>query len=271
MPLIYPTGVTTFSDNPRGVPIIGYKNQVTTTNVAPTTEADGYPITNVANPATHQFWKAGQNLTGGEIIDITGLSGTINYVGIAGHNFGSAGIGFYIETIGVSPTIPLLDPDYVTVFDDSPLIARFTAGTYSGIRMFLNSTSAIPQMAVLYIGQLLALERGIKVDVTHVPITFGRRSNVVNGMSETGNFLGRVVLGDYRQSKAEFFGFTPTFYRNSMDAFIDAAREKPFFWAWAPEDYPHETGYVWLTNDAHPEVSPDHRRIAITLEMNGIG
>jgi hypothetical protein len=31
-----------------------------------------------------------------------------------------------------------------------------------------------------------------------------------------------------------------------------------------------ETGYVWLTDDAEPEVSPDHRRIALVLTMRGI-
>jgi hypothetical protein len=270
MPLILPTAGLSAADQPPGTPLIGYRNQVTTTNIAPSTEADGFPLINVANPATHLYWKSGSILTGGEIIDISGLSGTINYVGIAGHNFGSAGIGFYVETLGTSPIVPLLDANYLPVADDSPLIARFNPDTYGGLRIFLDTSSALAQMAVMYVGRLLVLERGIKVDVTHVPFTFGRRTRIVNGMSESGNFLGRIVLSESRASKAEFFGFTPTFYRQSVDPFLAAAEETPFFWSWAPTDYPNETGYSWLTADAEPEVSPDHRRIALTLEMAGI-
>ena len=127
-----------------------------------------------------------------------------------------------------------------------------------------------PQIAVIYCGQLLVLERGIKVDVTHIPIPFGRKTSIVNGMSESGNFLGRIVLGESRQSRAEFFGFTPEFYRASIDPFLDAAQENPFFWAWAPVDYPLDTGFAWLTSDVQPEVSPDHRRMALALDMVGI-
>lgn len=155
--------------------------------------------------------------------------------------------------------------------DDSPLIFRFEPTTVSQIIVtfvYLNGTP--PQAAVMYVGDLLVLERSIKVEVDHVPITYGRVTSVVNGMSETGNFLGRIVVGEHRQSKAEFAWFTPDFYREEIDPFVDAARSHPFFWAWYPSEYPAETGYVWLTKDAQPEVDPVTQRIALTLEMRGI-
>ena len=127
-----------------------------------------------------------------------------------------------------------------------------------------------PEAAVIYVGELLVLERSIKIDTGHVPITFGRRTNIVNGMSETGNFLGRIVLGEHRTSKAQFAWFTSAFYRSDIDEFLEAAQEAPFFWAWNPLEYPDETGYVWLINDAEPEVDPVTRRIALELEMRGV-
>jgi hypothetical protein len=260
------------SDNPVGVPLIGYDNVVTPAGLLATTESVGFPITNVANPATHLYWKGGIN-TGNEIITInTGSALPIDYIGIAGHNWGSAHIPVVIEDSGHSPPVTLVSSTLLP--DDTPTIFRFPQAVYSQFSMTLDLSAVpddgLPQLAVLYCGRLLVLERGIKIDVTHVPIPFGRRTRVVNGMSESGNFLGRIVLSESRQSVAEFFGFTPAFYRASIDPFLNAAQEAPFFWAWAPAEYPLETGFAWLINDAEPQVSPDHRRVALTLEMAGI-
>jgi hypothetical protein len=46
-------------DNPPGVPLIGYHNVVTASNITSTTAQTGFPITNVANPATHLIWQGG--------------------------------------------------------------------------------------------------------------------------------------------------------------------------------------------------------------------
>ncbi len=154
--------------------------------------------------------------------------------------------------------------------DDTPIIARFTPQALSRVRVRLQLNGIIPQAAVVYVGKLLVLERSITIGRGHVPINYGRRSTIVNGMSESGNFLGRIVLGEHRQSKAEFEWFTPDFYRSDIDTFLEAAQEFPFFWAWHPETYPTEVGYCWLTNNAEPEVDPVTQRVALTLEMRGV-
>lgn len=262
------------SEDPAGTPLIGYDNVVTAATVSSTTEdsSGNFPITNTANPATHLMWKGGVN-TGVEVVTIT-CSGTvtIDYVGIARHNLGSAQIPVTIYDASNSPRSVLVAETVLA--DDHPAIFRFTPGSYTSIQIEFDASyfadGDVPQIAVIYVGQLLVLERGIKVDVAHVPMLYGRKTNVVNGMSESGNFLGRVVLSESRVSKAEFAHFTPDFYRNSVDPFLDAAQEAPFFWAWAPGDYPLETGFAWLTADAQPQVSPDTLRVALMLTMAGI-
>jgi Concanavalin A-like lectin/glucanases superfamily len=157
------------------------------------------------------------------------------------------------------------------ITDNKPILFRWTPGVPMGfINLRIRPETAAPEIAVVYAGELLVLERSITIGRGHVPITYGRRTNIVNGMSETGNFLGRIVLCEYRESKAEFEWFTPAFYRSDIDAFLDFAQEAPFFWVWNPEEYPEEVGYVWLTNNAEPETDPVTRRIALTLEMRGI-
>lgn len=269
MGVMLPT-FTTIVDHPPGTPLIGYDNVVLPENLFSDTADIDHPITNVANPATHLFWRGGVDDGTESIIIQTGSTDLIDYVGIAGHNIGSSGSGIKLEDIEPSPNIPLLDPGFLYPDDDSPLILRFIPSDYATLKISIDVNSEAPRIAVIYVGKLLVLERGIKIDVTHVPITFGRRTSVVNGMSETGNFLGRIVLSESRKSRAEFFGFTPDFYRQQVDPFLDAARETPFFWSWAPTAYPLETGYSWLLSDAEPEVSPDHLRIGLMLDMAGI-
>jgi hypothetical protein len=71
-------------------------------------------------------------------------------------------------------------------------------------------------------------------DVAHTPIKYGRRTNVTNGMSESGNFLGRIVLGQMVETEVSLQNITPGWYRSYMDPFIEASRETPFFFAWRP-------------------------------------
>src|SRR5262245_189864 len=157
-----------------------------------------------------------------------------------------------------------------SVTNDTPILFRWAPTTIASVRIRMRPELVAPEIAVVYVGELLVLERSIKIDAEHVPVTYGRRTNIVSGMSESGNFLGRIVLGEYRQSKAEFSWFTPEFYRLKIDTFLAAAQENPFFWAWSPVEYPAEVGYVWLTNDAEPEVDPVTRRISLELDMRGV-
>ena len=271
MPYFAATGLA--ADVPAGVPLIGYNNIVTEANISALTSQTLFPVTNLANPATHLLWKGGVN-SGDEVITIASTGPTVNYLAVAGHNFYSAGI---IPTVENQAGTRLVSantsnsPDTSLLTDDSPIIFRWSAsGTHTSIKLRMRTVATQPQAAVIYAGTLLVLERSIAMGKGHVPINFGRRTAVVNGMSESGNFLGRIVTGEYRQSKAEFEWFTSAFYRASIDAFLIAAQEAPFFWAWAPTDYSTDVGYVWLTNNAEPEFDSATQRVALTLEMRGI-
>ena len=160
-----------------------------------------------------------------------------------------------------SPTVPA---------DDSPLMFRFDPASYYQVRLRMQAGSEPPEAAVVYIGELLVCERSIDVNVEHVPVTYGRRTHVVNGMSQSGEFLGRIVIGEHRATKAEFKWFQDTWWRTNFDPFLEAAQSIPFFWAWSPEEYPAECGYVWLTNDAEASVDTVTRRVHTELVMEGV-
>lgn len=254
-------------------PVIGYRNIVTISNVDADTEATGYPATNVANPATQPPWKA-TTTSGTEYLTVTtGTVDDIDYLAIAGHNFGTAQCTVSVEVcnnIASSPQTWTEVAGPLIPGDDAPLLFRWTADSYQGVRLKIVAGATAPQAAVLYVGKLLVLERSIKVDTDHTPITMGRVSKIATGRSENGKYLGRIVLGQWNESAAAFSYFTPSWFRSDFVPFIEASDETPFFFAWHPSEYPLEVGYVWLTDDPRPGVDPVTQRINCNLKYQGI-
>jgi hypothetical protein len=92
----------------------------------------------------------------------------------------------------------------------------------------------------------------------------------MNGMSETGNFLGRIVLSGARQTSFALKQIRQTWYRANMEPFLEAATGHPFFFAWKPTEFPGDVGYVTMSNDPQPSREFDTGRMALTLQMNGV-
>lgn len=249
-------------------PVIGYHNVVTSTTIVADTADVNHPASDLANPATHLYWLA-DDTTEQYITITTNYVDEIDYVGIAGHNFASAevpvSVGYFDNS---SPPVWIELVEEHQLENDGPVLFRFTAQSLSEVKIKLQSGSAAARAAAVYCGKLLTLER--KIYVGHTPMPHGRKNEILSGMSETGNFLGRNVLGSYRESTVPFSLISPGWYRDFMDDFLDAAKQIPFFFAWRPQTYPLEVGYVWLTEDPAPTPQGPHSLIAFDLKVRGI-
>lgn len=255
-------------------PVILWENLVTADNISADTETDDNPASNLGNPATHLFW---QGAVSSPAVDehLTILPGSVDPVdaiGIAAHNFGSAGIAVSVEYLDNT----LSPPDYVELIaefipaDDTPILLRFTKASYEQLRVKLAPGTEAPRAAAVSCGELLVMERGIEVDAPYVPINFGRRSEIVNGRSTAGNFLGRILLGRDTAGQASFRHLTNAFYRASVAPFVVASETLPFFFALKPTEYPNDVGYAWMTNDPQPEFDLQTGRVGISFEFEGV-
>lgn len=249
-------------------PIIGWDNITTPDNVTVTSAVTGYPVSNVTNPATHLKWKAPSTADHYFTI-VTGSRTDLDYVGIAKHNFGDAGIAVSLGYFIPGPTWVELVPEHIPA-DNSPIIMRFVQPLSSPyVQVKMRSVGATPaEVAVLYCGKLLVLPRKLYQGLT--PIKFGRNTKATNGKSESGNFLGRIVTQEFVQTKIPLSLISPTYYRNHIDDFLAACQEVPFFFSWRPETYPTEVGYCFMTNDPVPSNESPHGLISISLEMTGV-
>src|SRR5262245_31312193 len=92
-------------------PVIGYRNLVTPSNVSATTQAAGFPASNLANPSTNLRWQ-GQASEADQFITLAlNTIDQVDYIGIARHNLGSAQILVSIEALNPSSVfVPLIGP-----------------------------------------------------------------------------------------------------------------------------------------------------------------
>ncbi|QUS40571.1 discoidin domain-containing protein [Tardiphaga alba] len=246
-------------------PLVGWRNIVTTTNVAADTAAAGYPVSNLANPATAQGWRAANDSE--QYITVTlGTTEPIDYVGVARHNFGSGNIPVSIEINIDGNWVEAVEERMLA--DDSPVMFRFNPAVPSALRVRLQEGDAAPRAAVLYVGRLLVLER--KIWVGHTPLPDGIKANVANGRSQSGEFLGDIVLGEWRESVLPLSLISPDWHRLHMRPFLKVAKNTPFFFAWRPEMYPLEVGFCKVINDVAPVPVAPSNLLSFDLTLSGI-
>jgi hypothetical protein len=232
-------------------PRVGYHSIVTAANVAADEEADGYPVANLANPATYPraAWRG--TTTDLQYVTVVQAATGVDYVGIARHNLGSTGASVQLEGSddGMS-----WDPVSIEVSPgrDDVLMLVFEPAAYAQWRLAIQPGSAAPEIAVLYLGTLLTLQRNIYVG--HTPLVYGRNKSVVTGKSESGQFMGRTTRREFLTSDVSLKNLTPSWFRTYLDPFLDECQAgKPYFWAWRPGTYPLECGYAWI--EGRPDIS----------------
>lgn len=261
--LAYSLLATPPADYEPWLPIIGWQNLVTAANIEADDEDPDFPAVRLANPNTNELWLSTILTT--QYVTVTLESPEeIDYVAIARHNWGTAGITVSIEGYTTADGWVEIVEEFIPA-DDTPLICRFAAASYEAVRIKLQPDATEPLAGVVYVGALLVLEWGVQAG--HTPLPYGRERNIVAGRSESGEYLGRIQSGGARKSRAEIRNLSADFYRESVDPFF--AFGGPFFFAWDPQDHPTEVGYAWCVNDPVPVPELDGR-ISISLDMEAI-
>lgn len=252
-------------------PLIGYENLVTMINVEATSSEDNYPATNLANPATYAMWKATSAVA--QDLDFT-IDAECEYVGIARHNLGTQHIG--VTIYGATETDSDGNPDFDDTplveeqmpSNDAPLMFRFTRQSLLAVRVHLAAGDGAPQIAVVYVGNLLTLQR--RIYVGHTPITMGRQNRYQTSGSESGQYVGSILIAESRATSISMKNLTPDWYRTYFEPFLSTQKRTPFFFAWRPQDYPDEVGYVWMTTDPRPLNALSNGMMAVDMAVEGI-
>jgi len=264
------------SDYLAKLPVIGFAALGATPEV--TFAEDDLPVDNLSNSLTYLRW-ATNNVSDDCFIDVFDLDTDVgvNYVGFAVHDFE----GMSITVYGIPSDSP---NDPVTLFaeqeipNNDPLILEFQATyDFDHIRVKISGNNAGQDSrtaAIMHAGRLLRLSRGVKPDADNPVIVRNKKVDSLQGFSESGHYLGRMVRNEIKESKYEFAnvedGDVQAGGSVSLSFFLDQIVEYlPFFIAWAPDDYQHDVGYVWTTDAVAAVQNPITRRWSFTLNVRG--
>lgn len=247
-------------------PRIGWRNLVTSENVFSDEEAEDEPALNLGNPATYLLWR-GETLLEQAVSVALDTAQDVNYFAIAKHNLGSTGATLKFQSSSDASTwLDVTEPQVLS--SDNVHIHEFDSVFARYFRLLITPGSAPPAIAVWYVGEIFALQR--RIYVGHTPFPYGRNTTISNGRSESGQFLGRVMRREFLESNVSLDNLTPAWYRQQMEPFIQAARTRPFFWAWRPGSYPNETGFAWLTDDVKVSNQRANGYMQAAMSLQGV-
>ena len=272
MSVVVSPNVVLNPSNPDGIDgnngAVGWHNLVTAAGVVATSQVDGYPATNVANPLTFPSagWRATTSADQALTIDIP-IAEPIDYLAIAKHNLYDAQSRVSVDA-GVSAVFTPITPE-IMVGDNRALMFFFVQQNMDQIRLNLKMHALAPQVAVIYVGRILRLQR--RIYVGHTPMPFGTKTDVITGRSEGGDYLGSIVTGQTTQSEIAQQNLTPIWVREQLRPWlVQANRKVPFFWAWRPLTYPTETGFCWFLSDVVPKNSGPRDLMSFSGAIEGI-
>jgi hypothetical protein len=252
-------------------PVICWRNEITGIFFIGSQLA-AFPATNLLNPMTHLRWWSNPEVFAVEV-DFSLAGNNSNFVAFAVHNFAGQNIEIFAGKATDSPGGLTQVFARKAIPDNRPLICEFPAGPYTELSCRIigdDVTSRSLSAAVAYAGELLRMPRSVKMATDQVPITFGLKADVLSGFSESANFLGRLVRNEYFESKMEFSFITAADVGGALDDWVlNYIPTTPFFLAWAPSDYPDQTGFVWATSSPQLSQNLPTQRYSIAFDMRG--
>jgi hypothetical protein len=153
--------------------------------------------------------------------------------------------------------------------DDAPLLFLDSSRVGRYLRLTLTGTGAVPRVAVVYVGAVLAMEKAVAGGFR--PITMSRDTVLSQSLSRGGQFLGQGFRRNGVTTSAAFKNLTAAWVRANFDSFSKSARSLPYFFAWNPAQYPLEVGYCWTDKDIVPAYAGLLDNMEVSWTMRGIG
>lgn len=190
---------------------------------------------------------------GGAVTTRLQLSSTteIDFIAIAGHNFGTHEAGGVPVTFQYATTVSgsLIDIEQVKPQNNQAIMILFDAVTAAEIAITHSSTSGI-EYAVVYAGKALQMQRPIYGG--HSPADLSQITDYQSTRSETGQFLGRQVTRKGLETSFSWRNLDDDWYRDNFQPFVQSAVETPFFMKWRPDHYSDVAIYAHTTDDIKP-------------------
>ena len=227
--IVIPSGTAVQKASSKEYSILGFRNALTTATITGPNEDSSYPFSFAID--YNDDTQYSPTIDSGTVTIEANLSGinSINYIGFAVHNAGSAGLTLTLQSYNGSTY------DQVGIWgsfkDNNPFVIDFTANTANRYRIILTFTSKL-YLGYLSIGEAIIFPRTPSLGLETGK--YNRLDEVVN-FNTSGNNVTRsrlLLKGSQTKGAFNFYSFDDLddWYQDYQDH-IHAS--KPLFFKWS--------------------------------------
>ena len=220
------------------------------------------------NDYTFQRWACGALPSNWTLVGPANF--TVDTVFIAGHNLGSTGSTVAVSTaasVGGAHTVRAT----VVPTDDGAIAVMFNnAGapyTVREVRIAVTGAASTVQIGIIRAGVALQMERPVYGGVR--PIGLNRAVETRQAISETGQWLGRMVQRQALVSEMTWQNLTADWYRANFDPFALALPQTPFGLIQNPLRMPESVAWCWTDAAPAPENMGVRDLMSVSMSITG--
>lgn len=204
--------------DPANKPIMAVSNILSSATMSSSGAASGFSATAARTYQTYEGWRP--SLSTGTLTATKSPSAAADYVGIfvvSPDPFATITIAINGATIG---SVSSAAGAMLWLFDE--VVISSLVITVSGL--------GTGYIANVMAGMRTELQR--KIYVGHTPITFGRSTTKVSGVSERGQYLGTILRRRTLGTSVSMNNITPEYYRQTIDPAFVLLETQPMYFSW---------------------------------------
>ena len=150
------------------------------------------------------------------------VNATIDYIGLHFTGSGTVRVEYVVGSTTISTESTSASGAVMVLFDAASVVTvQVIVSDFTGY------------LANIMLGRYTELQR--KLYVGHKPVNYGRVTDRVQGLSESGQFLGHITRRTTKATRIDVQNLTPSYYRNTLNSFIEAGVMQPHYWSYRRE------------------------------------
>lgn len=236
--------------------------------VAGTITAGGTNGVLAANDYTFQRWACGALPANWTLVAAANVN--VDTVFIAAHNLGTTGSTVEIQTASTLGGAFTTRATIVPTDDSAIAVMINNAGTpYSvrEIRIRVTGASTAAQVGIIRAGVALQMAQPVFSGVK--PIGLSRAVETRHAISETGQWLGRMVQRQASQTQMDWSHLDDAWYQANFQPFALSLPQRPFGLIQNPLRMPESVAWCWTDSAPVPEYMGIRSYLQVSLPITG--
>ena len=227
--------------------------------------ASGNPVSNVFDWGVGKYQSAEESATVDFVVSMP-EDVLVNAVGLYGHNLPAGStIQVHYFNANNNPVEVVLNVNSPAA-DGATLFITFDAvSTSRAWRVRITHPSMQVQVTHLFVGAAVRLYS--PPGMGWVPMAYARKNELINAVSEGGEFLGRSLIRKAMQTKFSMRPVPAEWVRDNWLPFQIHAEQKPFYYAWDSANEPLDVAFCFTDKMQKPPafVAPGQMSVAASF------